>query len=324
MTQIKFADFEEGSDGASIATGFEGYSGTLLYEATGALKGSLSANVPSGTIAISTLQWSSMTPMGDVWVAGFFRPPAAPDASPWILSLISGRTAGTTQFKVDINVSGQIILRDGSTVVDTSTFTCDGSTPVRIAVNCDNAGNTITARLYYGANVDGGTPDEVLTGVYSGGDIDRVNIGMGTAQTAGIGSNLLMDNLTVDDATEPLLPTGVNGVASYDLTITHAADSDAVADRTYQIDATGSTGTVSLAWDGASRGTITESPTGVFTFSDPNDGDTALALILTAAGSGGGTDDTASISIARGGASIERPLVYTFQGGDYTDPANWA
>lgn len=116
--------------------------------------------------------------------------------------------------------------------------------------------------------------------------------------------------------------TGTPGAATYGLTITHTTDLATVASRTYEIDATGSTGTTSLAWDGASRGTITESPTGTYTFTDPDDGATALALTLTAAGTGGQSDDTVGIVIARGGTAQPSALT-CYDGAGNQVITNW-
>lgn len=323
MTQIKFADFEGGSDGAAVATGFESYNGTVNYETTGALRGTLSAQVPSGTTAISNLQWSSMTAMSDGWCAGYFQPPAAPNASPWTFALMNARASGVTVWSVNVDVSGNINIKDGSTVRGTSTFACDGSTPVRIAVNATVSGN-LTMKLYYGANLNSSTPSETLSGAYSGAAWDRVNIGLVTTQTSGLGAALMMDDLSVDDADEPLLPAGTNGAATYGLTITHTTDTSGIGNRTYEVDATGSTGTVTLSQNsnGAPTVTPTESPTGVFTWADPG---TSLSVPfsydLTAAGTGGGTDDTVTIDIPRGGAT--QPAVLTFTGGTVTDISNW-
>lgn len=125
---------------------------------------------------------------------------------------------------------------------------------------------------------------------------------------------------TYIDNVNPNTPTPVPGVATYNLTITHITDSAGIADRTYEIDATGSTGAVTLTQTGGTTVTDTESPTGVFTFPDPGGTDT-LGFNLTAAGTGGGADDTAAISIPRGSAA--RSAVLTFQGGTVTDIANW-
>lgn len=101
--------------------------------------------------------------------------------------------------------------------------------------------------------------------------------------------------------------------AAYTLTITHTADSAAVANRTYEIDATASVGTsVTLTQTGGTTVSITESPTGVFTFADPGSGGD-LVFDLAA------DTDTAVVTIPRlrGGPPL------TYYGGGATDLSNW-
>lgn len=104
------------------------------------------------------------------------------------------------------------------------------------------------------------------------------------------------------------------GPVTYDLTITHDTDSADIADRTYEIDATGSSGTVTLTQTSGTTVSDTESPTGVFTFADPGGSDDLVFDLDN-------TSNTLEITIRRG---IFRPATLTFKGGTVTDVANWS
>lgn len=82
---------------------------------------------------------------------------------------------------------------------------------------------------------------------------------------------------------------------------------------TYEVDATASTGTTSLTQTaGTTVGTITESPTGVFTFDDPGGSD-SLVFDLDAG------SDTEVVTITR----TRPPSILTYLGGTVTDLDSW-
>lgn len=97
----------------------------------------------------------------------------------------------------------------------------------------------------------------------------------------------------------------VNGAATYDLTAVYATDTTTPITG-WVLDATGSTGTVSLTQTAGTTASVTESPTGVFTITNPS-GTDALTFDLDAAGD---TTDTAVVSIGRS-ATAERPAIWT-------------
>ena len=110
-----------------------------------------------------------------------------------------------------------------------------------------------------------------------------------------------------------LTVTLVEAEARYDLTITHPPDSALIADRTYKVDTARSIGgAATLAQVSGAAVSITESPTGVFTFADPGaGGDLHFDLEVGTA--------TARIVVPRQVGSNR----VTFYGGDPSDPGNW-
>lgn len=159
---------------------------------------------------------------------------------------------------------------------------------------------------------------------YAGGDLTLYIISAKTGTP--VGQMLAREHGTA--AVRPVLEidTSVGGGAAsaiYSLTITHDVSTSTIASRTYEIDATASTGDATLTQTAGTTVSKTESPADVFTFDDPGGTDT-LTFTLTATD---GTDvDTKNISIVRGGGatSTVRPLVLRHViGADLGNVANW-
>lgn len=116
-------------------------------------------------------------------------------------------------------------------------------------------------------------------------------------------------------------PSGVAGVANFSLSTTYTANSDTFDEATYEVDATGSTGTVTLVQQSGTTAAPSESPTGVFTITDPGGADN-LEYLLTAAGTGSQADADRTVTIRRGTAAAPA-IRHLVSGGDPTVDADW-
>lgn len=326
MATVVSEDFESGtSDGQTITTSnttFDTVSGALEFDSGAAIDGTYSGMVNEQT-AIAECRWD-FTAADDLWFRGYFICETPADAAPDGFMLIHTKgISGEWRWRVWVAPTGALKfeVHNGATwgaLGTTSTSWANGSSLFRVEAKGDSTGGTAICYVYGGSNAHGTTPDDTLSGTWTGGGtIDQLRVGMSTA-TQSTAVTLLMDALVIDDASNPG-PLSTVGNATYDLTVTYATDSYAAADATYEIDATSSVGTVTLTQTGGSTVSITESPTGVFTFDDPGTGG-ALSFDLDAEGST--STDTETITIQRGASG--RPAVLVLKpGGTATDINDW-
>lgn len=225
--------------------------------------------------------------------------------------------------QVRLNSDNTLSLRDKFVVVATTTTALTDNTWYRVEWDVNRAAGTQELRLYDGPHSTTALEIEAPGANSCNGStattFDRFYFG--TVGTSTDARAYIRYDDTGWDATTWLGPTGSAGAASatYDLTITHTTDSADVADRTYEVDATGSVGAVSLTQTSGTTVSITESPTGVFTFADPGGSDD---IVLDLEADDSGDLDNLAITITRAAGNI-RYGERVFQGGDASVTTNW-
>lgn len=246
------------------------------------------------TSGYANLRYASLAE-GMVWVVGYLYYDGSPPSTNATI-MEAWTTTPAIIGNVRLTTSGTLQLRDNVTAEWTSSALSTGWH--RLAWLCDPAGDTHRLKVYSGANLDTATASQDsgslgLTLQSGAASIDVLKVGVMTTSTV----TVVWDDLHIDDAAEW---APVTDSALYDLTATYTTSSTTISGWT--LDATGSTGTTSLTQTaGTSVGTITESPTGVFTFSNPA-GTDSLVFDLDA-----GTT-TEVVSIVRAGG---QPAIYT-------------
>lgn len=115
-------------------------------------------------------------------------------------------------------------------------------------------------------------------------------------------------------------PVMLPAEATYQLTITHAVGSASIANRSYRVDTTDSTGTTSLVQTSGPSVAISETSTGVFRFDDPGEDDMSDVSLRLSAGT-----STVDIVIPRQQTSsvVTRPATLTYYGGGFDDITNF-
>lgn len=186
MTLVKVIALDNGTNGNNLTTGLTGYaviSGTTptysnAYAPTGL---TLSARaVCSATTSIGRADIT--TPISSPYYRGYRKLVTLPAANTAILQCTD--STGTIHAEVQLMTTGVIRIRNASfTVVATSGHTFAANDVVRLEWN-PVPGGTQTLRLFWGANVDGATPDETLSGACgSSGTVGRFYDGICNATT---------------------------------------------------------------------------------------------------------------------------------------------
>lgn len=251
------------------------------------------------TAGHADLRWASLSdPI--IWLSGYIYYDSANPPSADCIIAESYDQASAQIGHMQLRTTGVLRIRDTTTQDWASTALATGWH--RYGYKIDLTNDQHRLRIYSGANIHGTTPDQdsgdqALTlqsgstsvGIYKVGIISTVSY------------THRHDRILTDDTSEPA-PLAVDS-ATYDLSATYVTDTTDIDE--WVLDATGSTGTTSLTQTGGTTvGTITESPTGVFAFSNPAGSD-QLKFDLDAG------SDTIEVSIWR----RNRPAVLTLVGG---------
>lgn len=202
MAVVFSEGFETGPDGASITTSNTGYTtvnGTRIFDSTTRIAGSLSAkcigNGTTGSFLRHTFTGTTLR---------YFRRYMNVDAFPAsgnTVTLCRVRTSGGTDVAQIVLIStGVLQIRNGATIVATTSTTLTLRSWFRVEWQLDNGTSTQNFRLFTGANANGTTATETLTGAFTGGTFDRCEEGGATNSYVG---NIWIDEVVDDDATWP-------------------------------------------------------------------------------------------------------------------------
>lgn len=319
-------DYEFGVDGNTLSASddlnINFITGSPQYEADSGVSGSLAMQVDPTTNSFVNVAFTATGyKSAEFYVKSVYTTGTKQNV---IIAQALSTSGNEAIAQVRLNSDNTLSLRDKFTAVATTTTALTDNVWYRVAWEVDRTSGTQELRLYDGPHsttpLETEAPGAGSCNASTATTFDRFYFGtVGTSTDA-------RDWIRYDDTawgdTFPIGPSGSAGaaVATYDLTITHTTDSAAVGDRTYEVDATGSTGTVSLTQDsGTSVGTITESPTGVFTFADPGGSDN---LVFDLEADDSGDLDNLAITITRAAGNI-RYGERVYNGGTASDTASW-
>lgn len=298
-----------GNSGGASGTAFDAVSGTVVAEADNAIIGVMGARA---TLASSTASYVQYAVSGSTHYVRMYVQAIAPTFN---RRLIWWGTLGSTTDGWDIrqNTSEnkfQVATRNTTRVWTTSGYT---SGWYRLEAKIvPGASGTIDARVYDST----GTLVETLT-QYTGQIDAPTSINFGVGHTAAQTQTADIDEIGWSD-TDWLGPGASPAAVAYDLTANHTHNTATLVSWT--IDATASVGTLTLSQTAGTTASVTESPTGVFTVTNPSGVD-SLVFDLEA-DQGGGDLDTVEVTILRSSV-LERPAMWVFQGGTASNIANW-
>jgi hypothetical protein len=189
--------FEGGSDSTSITAGNSGgdsgdafdsvnASGSLEYDTDITINDSVTGLLTAGTTQSPFVRWdgTSWSQPSEAWARMYFQVSDATPTSNFTIIAFKEANTTTTGCDVRLTTDGKIQLRAPFTTRYESTYTVSGDTPVRLEVHVISHASTghIEARLFYGANLNGTTPDETF-----GGTVDEWDTGDGTIGAVNFG-----------------------------------------------------------------------------------------------------------------------------------------
>jgi hypothetical protein len=162
----------------------------------------------STSAASGLLYWDPASPASEIWVRMYFRLADATPAAALTILDANGSDTATAAFDVRVTTGGNLNIRIPSTSRHTSTTTLTDNTWYRLevhAVGVDAATDTtaVDARLFYGANLEGSTPDESFgnTTAYGTagtvGTFGRITFGVISSST----TTMSLDSLGYSDVT---------------------------------------------------------------------------------------------------------------------------
>jgi hypothetical protein len=175
-------DFEgAGPSGTTLTTGNTGYSavtsvggGTGVSSSAHPREGSLGAKLDCTTSQNLILR-HDVTASGlnaNRWYGWI-------DAAPPAVTPISqALSTSTVRARLRLNTDRTIALQNGSTTVATSTTAIPTGQLFRVEWKLNNSGATQAARLFIGANVNGTTADEEISGTFNTGTFNRTQVGI--------------------------------------------------------------------------------------------------------------------------------------------------
>lgn len=213
-------NFESGSNGAAITTSNTVFTtvtgpGTATFDNVSPIHGTYSAKLVNSTNTISLIYalGSSQTTrtMRRLW-----RFDVMPTVGVNMLIQSVKLGAATATATLRLMSTGLIQMRDGITTVATSATAIGTTTKVRYEWVIDSPNSLQHLYLFYDTNIDGNSPDETLTGTYSGGAFDTDTTGI-VSSTANVTWHL--DDATSDTTVTTIGP--VNPVSTSIFTTTH-------------------------------------------------------------------------------------------------------
>lgn len=114
---------------------------------------------------------------------------------------------GTLCATLAINASGNILLRDGTAAIATSTFALGVGQSMRCEWTVNRAGTVQSVGIYHGANINGVTADETLSGACTAATSPVYNFVSGLVSAAASAQHVL-DEVAIGDAPiGPFIPS---------------------------------------------------------------------------------------------------------------------
>lgn len=287
---------------------YSGTGGTIVFSSSAAYSGAYGLKLNSNN-NYRMLEYP-ITDNGVVWVVFYTKLTNLPSANIYPVAFY-GNNNTTYMGDVRFTTNGEIVIRDGAYTATSCTgvgvYAMDSATTwYRVAIMLDAANGDASAKIYIGDSSTAAWSDSD-TSVTTGGQtaIDQIRIGNVQQGTV---TDMYFDELHIGDA--EWFPTAVDGNVDYDMSATYPLNSTTV--ETWRVDCRTSTGAVTLTQTSGTTASITESPTGYFTITNPTGTDT-LGFDIEAAGSGGGNPETVGITINRGagtGTTIQHPAIW--------------
>jgi hypothetical protein len=180
---VEFVEpFESGSNGANITTantGFDAVSGTPPVFDTTAYQGSFAAKFSSSSTTITVRRTYSGGLVSTMYHLFYVRQLANPSAA---MVVAQQRASGTNRHQVRILATGELQLRNGTTAVAQTTLQLAANTWYRVEWKIVT-GTEQRLRVFTGANIEGTTPDEEISGAANQGTGDNTLFGLITAAT---------------------------------------------------------------------------------------------------------------------------------------------
>lgn len=140
--------------------------------------------------------------------------------------------------------------------------------------------------------------------------------------TSGSTTQLRMDRFAWDTVAIPApYEPPATAEALFTMSTSYVANSTASVDATYVIDATASTGDVSMTQTSGTTATPVESPADTFTIDDPGGTDNLTYNLI--ADAGGGDTDTVVVTITRASPTEVNPLHRVYLSGNAALTSNW-
>lgn len=225
---------------------------------------------------------------GIVWTVFKFKMTAAPAANALIANAY-GASGATRNAELRLNTDRSLVVRNGSAVVTTCTAPAMAlNTEYRIAWGVDATSGAVYLNVYEGDSTTPWSTDSATSVSMGTTATDVVRLGAIASMTI---NEMYFDAIHIDSDSEWM--PAATGTADYTLTINYPAN-DYQTPTEMVCDATTSTGTTSLSQTSGTTATINESPTGVFTITNPSGTDN-LVFELTAG------SDTATFTWTRSG-----------------------
>lgn len=167
------ANYETGTNGNTLTTSDTGDANafnvvtitapsTLTYTTTSLTRGSLAA-AHFHSAAASRWEWTSASlgTLTDAYFRGYFQLDTFGTGNPQLWIARSGSTIAFT-IRIGPSSSQHLQLCDASTNVKSSTQNIPTGTPFRVEAFVDFTNKQLTARLFFGSNIEGTTPDETV------------------------------------------------------------------------------------------------------------------------------------------------------------------
>jgi len=210
--------FEGGGDGTTLTTGNTGGASGNAFDLVNASGGrefdtgitindAVSALLTGGVTESPFLRWDSTSWPGasEVWFRMYFRASDPTPATNMVIAAFKEANGSTTGCDVRLTTEGRIQLRAPFTERYLSTYAMSANTPVRLEVHVVSSATVgrIEARLFYGANLNGATPDESFGSASTNwdtgdGTVAAVNFGCCTSPGQA-GYTITIDGVALSD-----------------------------------------------------------------------------------------------------------------------------
>lgn len=195
-TTITSSDTGSGDHFDSLTIGANG--AEAKYDTAWAAKGSLSGRFTAGNpTGIATAIWTGLNTTAPVWLRSYARfvIPSPVNFGVWV---VKQQDDTTTALNLRLNTTGKMSILDSSNAIKyttTKTFTNLEAFRVELKVTPGAGTGACELRLFFGANIDGTTPDEstTLTSQQFGTGIGALTIGV----NQGTGTSVWYDGLGV-------------------------------------------------------------------------------------------------------------------------------